>query len=348
MTQSARHRRLAHIVSVAEAHFGCKVARVTAPGGEGRSSFRLHLPGRRVIATYRPNFRRTHLEAHVLRSLGAHSSDIPECLGVVGAVMFQADVGGRRLNREIMRHNPAQQADLAHQAVAAIFRIQAAARQTDLNQVLPHLGANPGWIDNFTGAMAALAPFSGARASSIDRAELGALIARPGRQFVKWDCRAGNAAIGGDGRLRWFDFEYAGLRHGAEDLAWLIGDESWPLGPEVMLDIVSDAFDPGSGQAREAYLDYLSLYLSLHALQRFKLIVKEVAKRGWKSKKRIRRFDDAGLHPEFAAHICRVGAFFAARNAITGPLARDFEETAAVFAEIAREGQRAAPAEVRA
>ena len=60
-------------------------------------------------------------------------------------------------------------------------------------------------------------------------------MTQPDTHFVKWDCRAGNAAIGPDGCLRWFDFEYSGLRHGAEDFAWLIADEVY-LGAEIEAD----------------------------------------------------------------------------------------------------------------
>ena len=39
----------AQIVAAARKHFGQDVARVSAPGGENRSSFRLHLTDRTVI-----------------------------------------------------------------------------------------------------------------------------------------------------------------------------------------------------------------------------------------------------------------------------------------------------------
>ena len=134
------------IVLAAREQFGQDVARITAPGGEGRSSFRLHLSDRTVIATLRPNFRRTHLEAHVLTELGAYCDDLPECLGVVGEIMFQSDVGKRRLNVEIDKVSPEKQVDLAAEAVAAIFRVHAAARKTSLHDMLPHLGSSVEWV----------------------------------------------------------------------------------------------------------------------------------------------------------------------------------------------------------
>ena len=158
---------------------------------------------------------------------------------------------------------------------------------------------------------------------------------QPGRQFLKWDCRAGNAAIGNDGFVRWFDFEYAGLRHGGEDFAWLIADETWPIAPDKMADVMIDTFDHGAGYDIADYLDYLSVYVTLHAVQRLKLIQKEVKKRGWLSKTRVIKYDDAGVHPDYARQLCRVGAYYAGQSKLTAPLARNFEAAGRAFRAIA-------------
>ncbi|KAJ01968.1 hypothetical protein [Sulfitobacter mediterraneus] len=312
------------IIECAEAHFDARVKKISAPGGEGRSSFRLSVAGQSVIATLRPNFRRTHLEAHVLEQLSAHSDDLPQCLGVVGEIMFQSDVGDRRLNVEIAEVTPSARLDLAHDAVSAIFRIQSAARKTQLHEMMPHLGTNDDWILNFVDAIDFLRDLGGGISDKFDREAAYERVAVAGTQFVKWDCRSGNAAIDNKDKLRWFDFEYAGLRHGAEDIAWLIGDEAWPIRPQDMVDIVINAFDPECGFELDDYLDYLSVYLTFHAVQRLKLISKESRKRGWLSKEKIRKYDDAGVHPEFAAQICRVGAYFSAQSPLTAPLSRNF------------------------
>jgi len=328
------------LVECAEAHFGEKVISTSAPGGEGRASWRFKLESRSIIATLRPNFRRTHLEAFALTKIGEYCSDIPECLGVVGEIMFQSDVGDKRLNQEIVRLNKTRRVDVSHEAIAAIFRVQSAAHQAGLNEKMPHLGVNADWIENLVNSVSALEPYSAGKSMDVDRDALAARIACPATQFVKWDCRSGNAAIGDDGRLRWFDFEYCGVRHGAEDVAWLLGDEAWPVRPETMEQIVISAFDHKVGHALEPYLDYLSVYLTLHCVQRIKLIIKEVHKRGWLSKTRVRKYDDAGVHPEFAAQICKVGAYFAARSSLTAPIGLDFEDAEKVFQQVIRDGTR--------
>jgi len=332
------------IVESAERLFSQPVLDVDSPGGESRSSYRLVFADRTVIATLRPNFRRTHIEAFTLRKLWPNCTDLPECLGVDGEILFQSDVGGKRLNLEISKVNKSKRVDLAHDAVASIFRIQAAGRKARLHEALPHLGQNKLWLENFVGGVSELEEFSQGRSASLDRPALCDMIAYPGAQFVKWDCRSGNAAIGPDDKLRWFDCEYSGARHGAEDFAWLIGDEAWPLSPEVMETIVADCFDPGTGHARDDYLDYMALYLTFHCIQRFKLIVNEANKRGWLSKTRVRKYDDVGAHPEFAAHICRVGSYFAERNNETRPVARDFEDAELVFLNVLKDSLKRAKA----
>ncbi len=340
MSKSGADDNKTRIIACAEKHFGQPVQEISAPGGDGRSSFRLDLPDRSVIATLRPNFRRTHLEAHVLSELNAHCDDLPECLGVVGEIMFQSDVGNRRLNVEIADVSRGKRLDLAADAVGAIFRIHAAARKTTLHEMMPHLGTNKDWIVNFVDAVDFLEGLAGGISDKFDRNAAYARIDGPKTQFVKWDCRSGNAAIGVDEKLRWFDFEYAGMRHGAEDIAWLIGDEAWPIPPQDMVDVVIDTFDPSCGIEIAEYLDYLSVYLTFHAVQRLKLISKEAKKRGWLSKTRIRRYDDAGVHPEFAAQICRVGAYFAEQSPITAPLSRNFVQAQKGFEVIATQQAR--------
>jgi len=338
MSKTKRNKRQNRVVASAEKLFGEKVEHLAAPGGQNRSSYRLHLPGRTIVATLRPNFHRTHLEAYTLRRLAEYCEDTPHCLGVDGEIMFQEDVGHRRLNREIAEVPADKQLDLAAEAVTSIFRIQSAGRVAGLVETLPHLGQNRDWLENLVYAVDFLERFSAGRSLKVDKEAMCEAIDFPGMQFLKWDCRSGNAAIGEDERMRWFDFEYSGIRHGAEDLAWLIGDEAWPVAPDQMEAIVVDAHDPSSGHALDDYLDYLALYTTFHAVQRLKLIVKEAEKRGWQSKRRIRKYDDAGVHPEFAAHICRVGAHFAHRNAATVPIGRDFEEAEAEFLDVLRDG----------
>ncbi|WP_417587781.1 hypothetical protein [Pararhodobacter oceanensis] len=336
---SNRRSRKTRIRDSAEALFGQKITEVSAPGGSSRSSLRFHFAEHTVIGTLRPNFRRTHLEAYVLRALAPYTDDIPRCLGVDGEIMFQSDVGARRLNTELFKLDPAAQQELVAEAMAGIFRIQHAARQTDLHDKLPHLGNNPDWLANLADGVATLVPFKDADIpAQFDAAAVVERLTHQGLQFVKWDCRTGNAAIGDDEKLRWFDFEYAGLRHGAEDLAWLIADESLPVDGPRLDAMVRDALprDPAGGV--DDYMEYLAVYTVFHALQRLELIVSEARKRGWLRIEHVLGKDDVGAHPLFAANLCRTGAYFASQSVLTEMLVGHFEAAVQVFERILETG----------
>lgn len=328
--------RFAYIAEKAKVILGATPDRITTPGGKTRSSIRLHFGDQTVIATLRKNFRRTHLEAYVLEQLSPHCDDIPRVLGVNEDVLFQSDTGGSRLSSEILNHKSADRIELAAEACAAIFRIHAAARKTDLAEQLPHMGANRDWIMNLVGSVDALQAYSMGISSKFDFVAVAERMEQPGRQFLKWDCRAGNAAIGDDGYVRWFDFEYAGLRHGAEDFAWLIADETWPIAPDKMADVMIETYDRSSGYDIEDYLDYLSAYTALHAVQRLKLIKQRVEKRGWLRKSKVVKYDDAGVHPDYARQLCKVGAYYAAQSKLTAPLVRNFETAGRAFRTMAK------------
>lgn len=337
MASKSENKEKQQIIRTAETFFGEPLEKISAPGGESRSSFRLKIAGRSVIATLRPNFRRTHLEAYVLTELSAHCDDLPQCLGVSGEVMFQADVGARRLNVLIDTLSPEGQLDMSAQAISALFRIHAAARKTKLHEIMPHLGATEDWVRDFIGGIDSLEELTGGISDQFDRNAACAAVAVTGQQFVKWDCRSGNAAVGDDDRLRWFDFEYAGMRHGAEDFAWLIGDEAWPVTPDRMIDVMIDCYDNASGIPIDEFLHYLAIYMTFHATQRLNLAIRESNRRGWASKRHIRKYDDAGRNPEFAAHIAEVAAYFADQTTLTAPLTRNFLAARDHFAAIAAE-----------
>lgn len=324
MNQTIRHQERLH--AMAETFFDQPVREVTAPGGPSRASLRVHLDDGTAIGSRRGDSRLTRYEASILRTLQPFCDDLPVCYGMEGDVMFQSDAGTRRLNQEAYHLGLTSRVELAEEAVAALFRIQSAARQTDLHDTLPRLRSNPGWLQGFVNDVDILAPLmDGGVPASYPRADLPQYLDQPGIQFTKWDCRAGNAALDDEGRLRWFDFRHAGLRHGAEDFAWLIGDECWPLDGETMLDIVEDGFDPDCGHEFDDYLAYLAIYTTMHCVQRLKLILEKVQFQGWRARDGIILNDEIGRHPDFAAHLCGVGAFFAAQQPTTAMLVPGFE-----------------------
>jgi hypothetical protein len=327
-------RRIAKLKSAVEEMLGEPVLDVETPGGSARASCRVVLRDRTIIATKRPNFRRTHLEALVLKKLSPTCQNVPKFLGLKDDILLQSDVGGKRLSQTIHAAGNDDQLSLAADAIAAIFNIHVASQSALEGLKFPPLGMSETWMGSFFDGADLLDDYSDGVSEKINYVAIADILKTPPQQFIKWDCRSGNAAIHRNKTMCWFDFEYCGMRHGAEDIAWLIADESWPIFPEDMFKIVSDLLPNQAFGKKERYLNYLSLYTTFHALQRLNLVLSETKSRGWRSKELIIERDDVGRNPEFGANICVIGAYCADRSPLTRPLVQPFLRAAQHFADI--------------
>lgn len=322
--------KIRELITTAETVFGQRVEQVTAPGGRSRDSLRVHFKASTVIATRRKSAGRGAHEVMVLEAIGPDCAAVPALLGQSGDWHFQQDAGQIRLSRAIQDQSPDAQLLLARKAIAGIFDLQQAANSAGLVAKVPRLGEAKPWIQSVIDAPAALAANFGLTPPLLDQSALMVALDPPERCFVKWDCRAGNAALDEIGHLRWFDFEYAGQRHGAEDFAWLIGDEVWPVSAEAMIAAIAD-IGKTYGKADETYLDYLALYTCFHIVQRLTLIRSEVLRRGWLGITRILGKDDVGATPVLAKRLCERGAALANRHPLAAPLGPFFADVGAVF-----------------
>ena len=326
---------VSRIAALAEGRFGQPVTEVSAPGGARRASLRVHFDDWSVIATWRPKGPPAPLECHVLSELARVADVAPACLAVVEDVLFQSDLGPARVNREIAMRTGGDRTRLAEETVQSIFRLHGAAHETTLPGILPKIGTSAEWAASLINVVDVLDRFGAGVPDAFDRpAAMTALRARPER-FVKWDCRAGNAILGADGRVRWIDFEGCGVRHGAEDFAWLLADEVWPVAPDEMLAMIRDGLSGVNAAERQAYLDYMALYTTLHAAERIALILREVTLSGWADKCDLLAADHVGCHPDFARRVAEAGAFFADQTALTRPLAQPLAEAACHFVTLA-------------
>lgn len=322
------------IAERAGALFGATVMKVSAPGGARRSSLRVHFADHTVIATNRPHSGRALHEDKILSQLGPICGAVPKILGRSGSLIFQTDVGRTRLSRAVQDAAPEAQKALAQQAIAAIFEIQAAASTTPLMADIPQLGATGPWIAAVVNGTDELAAMIDAPAPVFDRELAAERLTPKVTRFVKWDCRAGNAALDEAGALRWFDFEFAGLRHGAEDFAWIIGDEIWPVEAATMLDLIGAAYQPTADESREAYLDYLVHYAAFHTIQRIMLIIREARRRGWLSLAEVIRRDKVGVTPHLGIRMAQRGRWLAAQDADLRPLTALFDVAQTRFEDV--------------
>lgn len=292
------------IADAAAAFFGEPVLQVTAPGGRRRASCRIALPGRSVIATLRRDPKQMALEADILTALAPHTDTVPRLLGTVDGILFQTDCGPDRLNRVIHTTAPADRPALAARAVEALFQIQRAGLAAGLQDRVPAEGLSRYPDHDLLAIVPRAAEQLDCPLPGYDPAALHPWFrARPVR-FIKWDCRSGNAAVGSDGVLRFFDFEDARLGQGPEDFGWLISDENWPLPMAGMLDLVAARLTQTDTAKPEAYMDYLAQYSVLQALRRVRLIFREAQSGGWVDRITILKYDRVGTNPHLCERLC--------------------------------------------
>ncbi len=320
---------VAELLVLVERHFHVRPERITAPGGKGRDSLRVHLPDRTVIMTFRADRRRRAREIEVLKRLGAVGAPVPRFLGQEGPVFFQEDLGSLRLAARLEHAIAGGRGDLARKlarmSLASLVRISDLAREAGLEGIAPKMGLRGEWRRARVGRIARLSEILDVRPPQVD-AEAFAGALRPRRLvFVKWDARPGNATIH-DRRVKWYDWEYCGLRDGLEDPAFLAADEFWPFAPRETLALLA-AVRPLSEEDRL----WLADYAVLHAVERLGYIVEQVKKHGWIDEERARRQDRIGYAPRLLARLVRHGAEWAALSRHGPALAPWFGEMEAAL-----------------
>lgn len=314
-----------------EAYFGERVVNISAPGGKKRGSYRVNFKDKSIIVTSRKTISQTNYEALILKDLHNFTNASPQLLGQDKELMFQSDVGAVRLGQHMYNLDDTAQERLALKAVIAIFDIHHAARQTTFHGDLHHMGGTKEWVCAFVAAIDKLTRLLNIDPIKCDQNALCEFIGTPKDQFVKWDCRAGNAAIDKAGNVRWFDFEYAGMRHGAEDFAWLIADENWPVKAETMMTIIADSYPKDADRSWQDFKSYLEVYSSLHAIIRLILIVNRAKRKGWISEAKALRRDGIGTNPKLGIRLCKTGMTLAQRNNVSLPLVHLYEAIADKF-----------------
>ncbi|MBR9865038.1 MAG: phosphotransferase [Rhodobacteraceae bacterium] len=321
------------IAQRAERLFDKRVLKVIAPGGRKRGSIRIVFADQTIIATRRDSVEETKAEAHILEQLTKHTSSCAGFLAMDGDVMFQTDVGQHRLGQYVRVQDPSDWEDVAVKTVRSLFDVHVAGNASSLPQDLKACFMRSGWIKMFVNDPARVAKKLGQPVPEYDKDALAEIVKTPERRFIKWDCRAGNAATDEAGKIRWFDFEYAGLRHGAEDFAWLVADENWPLPADTMLLIIGQEYGRGETRSWDSYRSYLEIFATLQAINRILQVFRGVKRKGWISEHRALHYDDVGINPRLAIHLCDNGRILADRNGVTRPIVPVFEAARKAFAE---------------
>ena len=122
------------------------VIRAKYPTGTRTRSIRLYLEGgRSVIATRRSTPARAALEARVLQELRSQGVLVPKVLAFDGRLLFQEDLGNKRLSTALRSASQAEGEKLLDSALTSLTEVHATAREAGLERFVVTLGEREDW-----------------------------------------------------------------------------------------------------------------------------------------------------------------------------------------------------------
>lgn len=294
------------IAKLAEMLFSDPVIRITAPGGSTRDSVRVHFEDWSLIASQRSSVSRLEREVAFLTHTKGKGAPVPTLMGVKDGVLFQTDLGTKRLTAELSRRSDQNLEALAANSFESLWRVkETVAGSNFLKQVKP-IATGDRWVDRFANQIFHIAQEFQLPAPDYDATAMAKKLRWPATTFIKWDARPGNASLDLEGKVHWFDWEDYGLRGGVEDFAFLIGDEFWPLDAETSLGLFA-----ASNRFSNDILPQLARFAMLCAAQRLRLIRAQWKTHGWVSLKTASRYDRIGGVEELIRPLCNRAADFA-------------------------------------
>lgn len=331
MAEKTKKLTAENVAKLSEKMFSMPVLKISAPGGKSRESLRVHFATKTIVATQRSYPGRMRMEVEVLRRLTEQGAPVPKFLGGTEQIFFQEDVGSRRLSGEMLLGGEQHGLDVAARALESLLHIREAGKRAGLAEIVPALGEEKDWVKGLVGSVVGASDKFAIAKPELDIAAMVERLHVPADTFLKWDARPGNASVGANEQVYWFDWEHCGKRQGMEDFAWLAGDEFWPFGTDAVVDILTALLPKDSAQAE---LDYLGLFITFHILQRLQIIHRRFTKVGWVDAAKAMKYDKIGVDPELALRLCRHGAGWADRNPLSRPMVRWFEDCAGAVNEM--------------
>tara|TARA_R110000868_G_scaffold374055_1_gene638434 strand:+ start:19270 stop:20322 length:1053 start_codon:yes stop_codon:yes gene_type:complete len=299
--------------------FGAQPDRVEWPGGRSRKTFIVVYAGKKYVVSRRSGPGRARLEATALEALGQRGL-APVLLHLHESWVVQSYIPGERL-AELLAGDTAS-SDMVAAAARSLALIQRAAAEAGLNALMPVIGARDGWVADLLAIPSRIAAGHGWPEPQLDLERLEHILSQPPRSFVKWDARPGNAVMAPVSRQPvWIDWEHAGLRVAADDLAWLVCDEWFPAGQSAER-VAIDAFKSIYADQFEFDFDrYLRCFGVFHMLVRASLILGQVAKHGWGDETKLLALDQIGSVPSRLITLCERGQRWSALEPALQPLA---------------------------
>jgi len=326
--RSSSAYRQAALKRATESLLKTSVRTMEFPGGKSRESYRLVLEdGSTVIATRRDTIDRARCEVKTLQALNRHDVAVPRLLASnYSHILIQEDFGGIRLS-EALRDADMQRGErLLDNALDALALIHHAATAEQLEAHVETLGSEDSWIQGLLERPAVLGKYLKQPAPELNVAALTNSLRIVEPHFIKWDARPGNALVRDQDEVVWIDWEHAGKRNRLDDVAWVLGDEYIPDWPELEDRLLARYVPRFAGSMSESKaFDYLMAYGSFHMVVRLGLILKYMDGAWWDLDHCLAE-DKVGVTLECAQRLCRRGARWSARNALTEPLSDWFRQ----------------------
>ncbi len=306
---------------VCEQLLGQKVSTMDFPGGTHRSSFRLILDdGRSVIASRRFNSSRSLYESLVMRRLQKYDAPTPKHYAYNGLVMIQEELPGVRLSDALKDCSAEQYTQMMSRALSSLLDIHRIAKQDALTEAVPIIGCEPDWLISLIDRTALLGNYMGIASPKIPVKQIYGCLLLLKPAFIKWDARPGNAMLGDDGSVKWFDWEHCCARNPMDDMAWLLCDDAVPNYPEAEDQLIDTYLsDFADGRNLEDAKTYLEVFGVHHACIRLCRILDEKGADSWIAYEN-RVSVQLGSQLGIAQQLCKRASRWAGKNPMTAPL----------------------------
>ena len=280
----------------------------------------------RLVETRRRMQQLRAKEARVLKALSDRGGPVPRFLGFEEGWLLAADAGRRRLSQHLAAADADGARGLLGAAIESLTTIQTLGAEEALADVVIPFAQGQAVAAHLSGLPDAIGKRLELPAPERDVAAQAALLAAPGHAFVKWDARPANATVYEEVVL-WHDFQHCNRRWPADDLVWLLCDETVPASarPAALLADAAkhhrgdDAWSPG------AAFDYVATLGTAHVLTRLGGQL-DAQDEGVVTTWEESLAQDWNGAPKAIAHLLRRGAAVSALSPLTSPLEPWFRE----------------------
>lgn len=311
---------------------GYKVVSVRGRAGQRERSLRLDLEcGGALIATQFPSKVHARQASEILVALAQEGVPVPSVMGMCDGLLLQEGVGTVGLPAAMAAADAAGRVKLARAAIDALETWRTAIdRRPDLHAHLPAVGTSAAWLEAFVCGMVFLSNDLRINSPDLDLDALMSALAHPPARFTRWDARMDKAHIRPDGSIIWSDWGQFGLRAGVEDIAWLIADEHWQVGPLATERLMAAVIPNPSLRCLARRM------AALVAIDWLATLRQRVLAQGWGFRSQGGVHRQSNLRPSSVTDLCARMAALCENDAVIGGLAPWFVQAGAKVCKLSQ------------